>query len=303
MATDIVQNDLFGSAFDSLVKEVNTSTIRVSKADLAFAAKKMHDAGYELNSESRKALVAYMEGKSLFIAGPCGTGKTEFFKALNRSGVAQKPITIYSLKLHDNDSMEEVDDFLYRMKDEDIVIDDVGAEHDKLEYGNHRDVLAYIIAFRENCKARTFYTTNLKKVELLTRYGERILSRFKIHVMVMFIGEDRRTEIVNEAAVAYQQQCTDPKNWILCKERCPKFVNGECMRGEKVPPILRDMSPEKACGVGEEIPYRKEYFEDEENFRRARANTYAKAGLPVPEYLQKYLDNQTAQTSVPSQTF
>ena len=148
------QTDLFDSAYNSLVKEVSTSPMRITSVDLDYASKKLRVVGYDMDDKRKAALRAYLEGKPLFLAGDIGTGKTLFFNALNRAGLARENIIIYSLKAHDGDSMEALMDFLRQTQNDEIVIDDIGTEHDKIDYGNHHDVFATIVAFREACKIR-----------------------------------------------------------------------------------------------------------------------------------------------------
>lgn len=264
---------------NAMITEITAPVISISNSELKNAAEKMRRCGYEHTEKSIKALKTYLEGKSLILTGTVGTGKTMFFKILNKSGVARTPILIYSLKMHDNDSMNSIITDIKSMNTREVLIDDVGAEHEKVEYGCRPEVFASIVGIRESSPLRTHYTTNLKSSDLKTRYGDRIVSRMKSCAVIPFVGADRRSTTTNLAEAEFHTKRTDPKNWILCEERCSKFINGRCTNGITVPPAIRNMAPEQSCAVGTIIPYSDKYIKSEAEFLAYCNDLRAQTGI------------------------
>ena len=253
--------------------------VPVADGEVEAAAERMRRCGYEHGERSIAALRAYLEGKSLMLSGTVGTGKTLFFAALNRSGVARSPIAVYSLKEHDNDPMDEVVEEIRGLAGREVLLDDVGSEHDRVEFGNRPDVLASIMSLREASPRRTHYTTNLVAGHLRQRYGSRVVSRFRLCARFAFVGKDRRCAAVNCAEVQFRLKCASPESWALCRERCPLFADGKCGKGISVPPMVRGMTPEAACGVGDRLPYSERYLKGEEELQELRRALRAQYGM------------------------
>lgn len=79
----------------------------------------------------------------------------------------------------------------------DCIIDDLGAEPRRVDYGQAEELMARLIASRERlyveCGARLHVTTNLEERGIIERYGERTWSRINgICWIVQFQGDDRR---------------------------------------------------------------------------------------------------------------
>ncbi len=130
-------------------------------------------------------------GKSA--AGKAGTGKTAFFKALRAAKLSC--CEIYDIT---EESKQCVDWILQDQReyynDREIVIDDIGRESPKIDYGERTEVLDLIMSYREkHCPyVRTHFVTNLTKAELAARYGDRVLSRMRYCKPIPFLDEDKR---------------------------------------------------------------------------------------------------------------
>jgi hypothetical protein len=184
-----------------------------------------------------------------------------WFKALQSAGLARNDIAIYSLPEHGNAFVSVIVDDIKSFADTELVIDDVGTESN---WSGHRndDILSRVIGVREGTDKRTHYTTNLSSEQLKERYDERVVSRLRLCVFIPMVGADNRAATANAEEAAFRAKCADPASWMLCKERCPKFVNGGCLIGASVPPLVRHTTPESMCGVGDRIPYRDSYLLD-----------------------------------------
>ena len=260
---------LIGS--DSCVEAVETPALApVGGDELTHARLRMERAGFHMDGNTTEALKAYLEGRSLLLGGKVGTGKTFFFRMLGAAGLAKNDLVVYSIKQHDNDGIDSIVRDMRNLRDCEVVLDDIGSEHDKVDFGDRPDLLASIIAQREASPKRTHYTTNLTADMLKKRYGERVTSRLRLCESVPFVGKDRRRPAANPQEAAFRAACEDPENWKICAERCSRFIAGRCANGVLVPPAVRKRSPENSCGVGCKIPYADGYLEDVRREREAR---------------------------------
>ena len=75
-----------------------------------------------------------------------------------------------------------------------ILLDDLGAENIKNEYGVKRDIAGeFICRYHTRGKGRLFITTNLTGEQLLDRYGGRVVDRLKqMCVPVRMTGTSKR---------------------------------------------------------------------------------------------------------------
>jgi hypothetical protein len=79
----------------------------------------------------------------------------------------------------------------------DLIIDDIGCEHTRNEYGEQYELIAHIIAIRDRqyreIGAKTFFTTNQDLDQLAERYDSRTRSRIEgLCTVIPFQGSDRR---------------------------------------------------------------------------------------------------------------
>ena len=259
--------EALAKSLKSIATDAALPDITVTDGELKVAATRLSRVGYDFDRtpNSLMALRAYLEGKPICLAGTAGAGKTMFFQALQKSGVARDRIVIYSLPEHGNDFVSTIVDDIKSFADVELVVDDVGTESN---WNGRRtdDILSRLIAVREQTGKRTHYTTNLSAAQLMERYDERVVSRLRLCVFVPMVGADNRTASTNPADAEFHAGCADPKSWTLCAERCPFFSNGKCSRGKTVPPQVKDTTPESMCDVGGKIPYTDEYILGEARF-------------------------------------
>lgn len=201
-------NQALEASFKELTESKKVKTILISEPTLDNAARKMESVGYILSKtpNSRRALKEYLCGNSLYLAGTVGAGKTEFFRALSRSGVAQNKIAIYSLSEHGDDHVKEISEDIRALDDYELVVDDLGMESDWSGNRTKAEVIQKIMAIREHSRRRTHYTTNLDS-EMINQYGERVKSRLSTCVKIAMVSNvDNRAPKVNEAELQRQQQ-------------------------------------------------------------------------------------------------
>lgn len=196
---------------------------------LAAEARGMAERGYVFDDTSLNLLRTYLSTKAgLLLQGRVGTGKTFFFKA--------RGIPILSMQRASSHSLGEIEAALKSRHDEEILIDDIGAEGDFNNYGVKMDILSVIIASRLDTLARTHFTTNLTPEEIYTRYGARTFDRLKeLAKMVPMTGESKRkadgARIIAEDAFA-------PRLWQACAARCNFYDEASrcCTRRVKAEP-------------------------------------------------------------------
>lgn len=134
--------------------------------------------------------------KGLLLIGEIGTGKSLSLRIL--SGLfrieyltATQIISLYAAD--DKRFWDNVHDQLGRRRE--LIIDDLGTERDVKIYGND-SIMPEFLAWRYECfqdGALTHLATNLNADILVSRYGERIVSRLReMCRVVSFTGEDLR---------------------------------------------------------------------------------------------------------------
>lgn len=194
-------NQALEASFKELTESKKVKTIPISEPTLDNAARKMESVGYILGKtpNSRLALKEYMGGKSLYLAGTAGAGKTEFFRALSRSGVAKNKIAIYSLSEHGDKQLNEIGEYIRSLDDYELVVDDIGNESDWSGNRTKVEVIQKIMSIREHSRRRTHYTTNLDST-MINQYGERVKSRLNTCVKIAMVSKvDNRTPKTNES--------------------------------------------------------------------------------------------------------
>ena len=114
----------------------------------------------------------------MIISGDYGCGKTFFVKCLKLPG------QFVDLTLAETvewlDQRGGYQSSLDSMCEGNVILDDLGAENIKNEYGVKRDIVGeFICRYHTKGKGRMFITTNLRGPELLDRYGGRVVDRLK----------------------------------------------------------------------------------------------------------------------------
>lgn len=128
----------------------------------------------------------------LIITGDYGCGKSFFINSLNLH------CTLVNLTIPENvewlDANGGYASFVQDVCNKNIILDDVGAESIKNEYGVKRDIVGeFICRYYEKGKGRLFITTNLRGDELLDRYGGRVIDRLKhLCIPVVMKGKSKR---------------------------------------------------------------------------------------------------------------
>lgn len=129
----------------------------------------------------------------VIITGKFGCGKTHFVRSLALKSCKFIDMTLPSSVqyLKDNEACEsEVENIL----NYNVVIDDMGAECMRNDYGvKHDTVGEFICQYHRLGRGRLFITTNLSGSELLDKYGGRVVDRLKqLCVPIRMTGESKR---------------------------------------------------------------------------------------------------------------
>ena len=89
---------------------------------------------------------------------------------------SKKIVNLYYGLAEDAQAAKDLDEMCER----NVILDDLGAENIKNEYGVKRDIVGeFICRYHTKGKGRLFITTNLRGPELLDRYGGRVVDRLK----------------------------------------------------------------------------------------------------------------------------
>ena len=226
--------------------------------------------GYEPSEAQKAALVAYVQGYQLLLAGKAGTGKTSTFRALQKAGLMAWEVVVFNIQTWSLKSKDEILEALEDSKECEMVIDDVGRETVKNEYGEKFEVFDFVLGWREeNCRGvRTHVVTNLTASEREARYGERVVSRLRLCKVIAFADEDKRRAVVIRREVD-EVRVAKASDWAKCAEMCSLFREGRCLLG-RTPPIWEKMNPGYACNLGLAIPFRKAFIETFPEPHRAR---------------------------------
>lgn len=137
--------------------------------------------------------------KGIVISGAVGTGKTLALNALFPFTQVCKLVNVCQLQMIEPQKDENGDKF-WDIQRGDMILDDLGNEAIKSDYGIKVDVLCDFIMYwhtekYENKKdeSRIFATTNINVKQLQDRYGDRIVDRLlAMCVFVNFEGTSKR---------------------------------------------------------------------------------------------------------------
>lgn len=117
-------------------------------------------------------------GKGLLLAGSCGTGKTCVMAGVIRPlfNIVHHR-NIYIMSAQELSRMKETNLNQYIRESWAYMIDDVGAEFQRNDYGSKRIPLNEILDDAERNFKPVFITTNLSYNEIQERYGDRAADR------------------------------------------------------------------------------------------------------------------------------
>lgn len=113
------------------------------------------------------------QGRGLFLYGDCGRGKSLIVR------FAIPMILRYTLRMVVNvyDAPSLLQNVDSAMAQRNIAVDDIGTESMLVDYGTKRDVVSEIFDAAEKTGKLLIVSTNLRKDQLIDRYGERIFER------------------------------------------------------------------------------------------------------------------------------
>lgn len=153
------------------------------------------------NDTQEKALDFFrkvLKFETVFVTGPCGTGKTHLVCAYLNYRIMQGKMAMrfvnatdlllrikesYSSKVSEKEFIKEF------LKSEVLVIDDIGAERIT---DNVKQLWYQIINERYNRMHPTIYTSNMGLQEIYDTHGERISSRLSHGDFIKVEGPDQR---------------------------------------------------------------------------------------------------------------
>lgn len=119
------------------------------------------------------------DNKGLLLTGNKGTGKTIIIRQVITGmirGVHGKVVRTYNPRTL---SVMTRDDFFEILKRPTIILDDIGREGEKVEFGNRFDPVVFAIEEAYDSRKILIISTNLTFTELTARYGDHITDRLK----------------------------------------------------------------------------------------------------------------------------
>lgn len=126
------------------------------------------------------------KGRGLILMGECGLGKSTILNYVipaifrTKTNKVLKSIPAKELGV------------IERSKSPFIIIDDLGTESIKNDYGTKIDAVADAISYAEDSSKTLLMTTNLKPKELKERYDDRTLDRLRKCKVVIIKGKSFR---------------------------------------------------------------------------------------------------------------
>ena len=150
---------------------------------------------YDRTIDTYKHLPAYDEiidwlvdtkGRGLMLMGECGLGKSTILNYVIPAIFRTK--TTKSLKSISAKDLGTIEKSITTF----IIIDDLGTESIKNDYGTKIDAIADAISYAEDSSKTLLITTNLSGKALKERYDERTLDRLRKCKVVVIKGESFR---------------------------------------------------------------------------------------------------------------
>ena len=164
-------------AIANAIKQAQT-TLYESKPDQEMATDEqvaarittLSEFGYIPSEAIIEPLRSFLSGRAFLLSGDVGRGKTFLCQCLG--------IRIYTVLSIVDYGIRQISAWYSWTDGNDICIDDIGTEPIATDYGAKDDIIKTVIAHRsEQQQGKTFITTNLSKQQIMTRYGDRTMSR------------------------------------------------------------------------------------------------------------------------------
>ena len=187
-----------------------TNLTKPGPQTLATFARLLEDRGYKAdiakeNFDKAVKAIGYMFANKcgLFLFGDNGTGKSTFLKALSKltfgpTPLYPEPVRFKYIDLKDPYTVQlldrqDPDNIFGDLLHYNVIIDDLGAEYPKPEWGVRREVVAdFIYAFTAMSENSITISTNLGGDKLVDRYNTR-LDMVKDHCLpLVFTGKTLR---------------------------------------------------------------------------------------------------------------
>ena len=152
---------------------------------------------YDKTIVEYKHLAAYDEiidwmvdtkGKGLILMGECGLGKSTILKS-----VIPAIFNTIKNKVLRSVPAKELGQ-IERNENPFLVIDDLGTENIKVDFGSRVDYVADAISYAEDSSKTLVISTNLTPKALKVKYDERIVDRLRRCKVVTFEGESLRAK-------------------------------------------------------------------------------------------------------------
>ena len=128
------------------------------------------------------------KGRGLMLMGECGLGKSTILKyvipAIIRTKINKVLICVPAKELGPIDRNEKPF----------IVIDDIGTESIRIDFGTRVDAVSDAISYAEDSSKTILTSTNLTPIQLQAKYDERTLDRLRRCKVVKFEGESLRAK-------------------------------------------------------------------------------------------------------------
>jgi DNA replication protein DnaC len=128
------------------------------------------------------------KGKGLILMGECGLGKSTILKFVIPSIFHTTRNKV--LKCVPAKELGQID----RNEKPFILIDDLGTENIKIDFGTRIDAIADAISYAEDSSKTLLTSTNLTPKQLQSKYDERTLDRLRRCKVVRFDGESLRAK-------------------------------------------------------------------------------------------------------------
>ena len=152
-------------------------------------------AGNDFDKAVKAICMMFETGRGLLLTGSAGCGKTSLARCIRR----MLGLDGYSLYYcGSEEDLKELRSNTLELCNGSIVIDDIGVEETKKNFGNVEDTVGvFIQTYHLRGKGRFIGTTNMNAKDLGVKYGSRIVDRLlEMCVVMRFDGASKRERII-----------------------------------------------------------------------------------------------------------